>query len=68
METKILEAIRNNKCQRKGCLSAGQDNLDVVWYGQKFLDREITCSSCVLKNDEVLRRLEPVSTNLMPLR
>ena len=48
-------------------MSSNQDNLEVVWFGSRFEHKEATCSSCVLRNDDVLSRLEPVALNLMPV-
>jgi hypothetical protein len=67
-ERKVVDVMRNNKCLRKNCLSGNQDNIEVIWYGRKYDVKEATCSSCVLRNDEVLTRLEPVALNMMPIR
>lgn len=67
-EKKVVETIRTHKCTRPGCKSSNQDQLEVAWYGTKFDCKEFTCSSCVLRNDEVLNRLEPVALNMMPVR
>ena len=68
IEKKLTETIRNHKCEKKGCLSNNQDSLDVVWFGTKFDKKEITCSSCILMNDLVIGRLEPVAQNILPIR
>jgi hypothetical protein len=68
IEKKLSEIIRSNKCDKKGCLSNNQDNLEVVWFGSKFDKKEITCSSCILMNDLVVGRLEPVAQNILPIR
>jgi hypothetical protein len=64
----VVDIIRSNKCTRKSCLSGNQDNIEVIWYGKKYDIKESTCTSCVLRNDEVLSRLEPVALNMMPIR
>lgn len=34
---KKLEAtIKGVKCKNKGCLSAGNDNLELVWFGEQY--------------------------------
>ena len=35
-EKKVVEVIKSNKCQRAGCKSNNQDQLEVAWYGVKF--------------------------------
>lgn len=65
---KITETIRLNKCQRKGCMSNNQDNLEVVWFGNEFEHKDVTCSSCVLMNEAAIGKVLPVGNNLLPVR
>ena len=64
----MWDTIRQHKCARKSCLSTNQDQLEVVWFGNKFDLKDLTCTSCVLMNDDLLRGLEPAAHNILPLR
>lgn len=68
IDRKIAETIRLNKCQRKGCLSNNQDSLEVVWFGNEFEHKDVTCSSCVLMNEAVVGKILPVGSKLHPVR
>jgi hypothetical protein len=33
---KLEETIKGAKCNNKGCLSGGKDNLEIVWFGNQY--------------------------------
>lgn len=68
LSKKLDESIRAAKCSNKGCLSGGKDNLDIVWFGNQYEQKIITCSSCYVMNDEAIKKSIPTSQNVMPLR
>lgn len=66
---KIIDQIRNIKCNKKGCLSQQRDSLDIVWYGQQYGDyKEYTCSACYVCNEEAVKGSFPTNLNVLPLR
>lgn len=68
LSKKLEESIRTAKCSNKGCLSGGKDNLDIVWFGNQYEQKIITCSSCYIMNDEAIKKSLPTAQNIMPLR
>lgn len=68
LSKKLEESIRGAKCSNKGCLSGGKDNLDIVWFGNQYEQKIITCSSCYVMNDEAIKKSIPTAQNVMPLR
>lgn len=65
---KLEEHIRSSKCSNKGCLSNGKDNMEIVWFGNQYEEKMITCSSCFVMNDEALKKSIPTNQNVLPLR
>lgn len=66
---KLIEQVRANRCNRKGCLSQQRDPLDTVWFGQQYGEcREFTCSACFVCNDEAIKAAIPTTHNVLPVR
>lgn len=47
---KLHQTIKDAKCKNKDCLSKGNDNLELVWFGKQYEEKIITCSSCYVMN------------------
>lgn len=68
LQKRLYDSIRSNKCTNKGCLSNGEDNLEVAWFGKQYDEKCLTCSSCYIMNDEAVRKSIPTAFNVLPLR
>lgn len=65
---KLEESIKMGKCKNRECLSGGKDNLEIVWFGNQYEQKKITCSSCFVMNDEAIKKSLPTNLNVVPVR
>ena len=65
---KIQDEFRAGKCLNKGCESEQKDTPDIVWFGKQYEHKQITCSSCLIKNDEAMKKCIPSFQNVLPVR
>ena len=67
LHAKLGHLIKDAKCKNKDCLSNGNDNLELVWFGKQYEEKIITCSSCYVMNEEAIKKSLPTSMNVLPV-
>jgi hypothetical protein len=64
---KIITELKSMKCSKKGCLSDHRDTLEVAWFGNLYENKEMTCSSCYILDNEAIKKSLPSNLNVLPL-